>query len=76
MDILVGSLFITLIISLVMFARSNEKKRFNNGVCPECFTKLNLFDYDSGYARGYVCDNCHYTVWVSYSIDKLYKELL
>ena len=74
MDILVGSIFITLIVLLVLFARLNEKKRFNDGVCPECFTKLNLFDCDSGGARGYVCDNCHYTVWVSYGIDKAYEK--
>jgi len=71
---LAGFIFIILIVSLVLFARSNEKKRFKNGICPECFTKLNLFGCDSGGARGYVCDNCHYIVWVSYSIDKAYEE--
>ena len=47
-----------------------ERKHYNHGVCPCCKTRLKLFDHDSQGGRGYVCEQCGYTTWVSYpSID-------
>lgn len=50
-----------------------ERKEFNNGICRKCGSTLRYFDNDSSGARGYTCDNCNNTVWVSYSIDKNFK---
>ena len=53
-----------------------EKKGFNNGVCPYCKRKLELFDYDSQGGRGYTCKNpkCGYYTWVSYKcVDKDFR---
>lgn len=47
-----------------------EKKAYNNGYCPHCGKKL-LLDTDSQGGRGYICEECGYCAWVSYSfIDK------
>lgn len=48
-----------------------EKKSYNKGFCPKCSYRLEPFGRDSKGARGYWCDRCNYTTWVSYhSIDK------
>jgi predicted RNA-binding Zn-ribbon protein involved in translation (DUF1610 family) len=48
-----------------------ESKAYNEGVCPDCGGKLRFFDTDSQNGRGYMCEKCYYTTWVSYSnIDK------
>ena len=51
----------------------NEKRGFNNGICPICGEKLKHFDTDSQGGRGYCClSKKHlYFTWVSYRfIDK------
>ena len=50
-----------------------EPRNFNNGYCKHCGTKLRHFDNDSSSARGYTCDNCGYTTWISYFSDKNFK---
>ena len=50
-----------------------EPRDFNNGYCKHCGTKLRHFDIDSSSARGYTCDNCGYTTWISYFTDKNFK---
>lgn len=50
-----------------------EPRDFNNGYCKHCGTKLRHFDNDSSSARGYTCDNCDYTTWISYFADKNFK---
>jgi DNA-directed RNA polymerase subunit RPC12/RpoP len=57
---------ILLLFGIIVLARRSEKKAYNNGICNECGTELHHFDNDSQGGRGYVCDNCCYTVWVSY----------
>ena len=48
-----------------------ERKDFNNGICPNCGDHLRNFDTDSHGGRGYTCNTCEYTTWVSYKrIDK------
>lgn len=45
---------------------SMEHIGYNGGVCRHCKTNLRHFDNDSQGGRGYVCDRCGYSVWVSY----------
>ena len=61
------------IVSVFIYAVYIEPKQFNKGICPKCGTKLRCFDTDSSSARGYCCDNCDYTVWVSWGADKKFK---
>lgn len=51
-----------------------EKKDYNNGRCPKCDKPLRYFDTDSQGGRGYICDKCGYTTWVSYGrIDRRHR---
>lgn len=59
-----------IVMLIMLWARSREKKRYNNGICINCGNKLRHFDVDSQGGRGYCCDKCHYHTWVSYDIDK------
>lgn len=45
-----------------------EIKRYNNGVCPVCGTKMHIIN-DDDHLRGYLCPNCSYDVWVRNNID-------
>jgi len=64
----VGLLLILAII--VGLAMQVEARNYNKGVCIKCGNKLQQFDTDSQGNRGYICNNCSYTTWVSYPIDK------
>lgn len=55
-------------------ARYFEKKHFNRGICPLCNGKLHNFDTDSQGGRGYICEHCSYTTWVSYNVDNNYID--
>jgi len=58
-------------ISVIIWARQSEKRRYNKGICRNCGTPLRHFGNDSHGGRGYTCDLCHSDVWVSYPyIDK------
>lgn len=70
---LTSLLIIGVVVLIVMYIIGifSEKKDFNNGICPKCKTKLHHFDNDSQGGRGYICNKCGYTTWVSYPfIDK------
>ena len=57
----------------ILCAIRNEKKGFNDGICPICGEKLKHFDNDSQGGRGYFCPfiKHRYYTWVSYKfIDK------
>ena len=56
---------------LAFYARSLEKRSWNNGFC-KCGGKWIYFDTDSQGGRGYKCDvpSCQYGVWISYNVDK------
>ena len=43
-----------------------ESLAFNKGKCKCCNKKLRHFDNDSQGGRGYICDNCNSTIWISY----------
>lgn len=64
-------IFISFLIMLSLIGMSLEAKYYNKGICPHCNSKLYNFDMDSQGGRGYTCNECNYTTWVSYSfIDK------
>ena len=62
---------VVVLIVICIIGIFSEKKDYNNGICPKCGQKLHHFDNDSQGGRGYICDKCNYTTWVSYPfIDK------
>ena len=65
---------VTFFIIIIFLARHSEKKKWNNGVCPNCETDLvlNAWMLDSQGGRGWTCPkiDCNYTAWVSYNVDK------
>ena len=63
-------LFIGFVIGGVIWCRNKEKKAYNGGICPNCGEPLRHFDDCLCGDRGYTCDKCNYTTWVSYNIDK------
>lgn len=44
-----------------------ENEKFNGGRCPCCSNELKYFETDLKGRRGYYCDKCNYTTWVSYN---------
>lgn len=67
--------FLILLISVTIWCINRERKDFNNGVCPKCGKQLRCFDMDSQGGRGYTCDKCDYTTWVSYNtVDRNYRK--
>lgn len=65
---------ILLIVTIPLYGIYLEKRDFNNGICPHCKSKLRYFNSDSQGGRGYICNNCNYTTWVSYKVvDKNYN---
>lgn len=67
---IVGLILIAIILICSLIARHHEKNSYNNGICPLCGNKLRRFDTDSQGGRGYTCDNCGYSTWISYNVDK------
>ena len=57
-------------ISGMIWCRHSEKKDWNGGYCPRCGGKWRCFATDSQGGRGYKCDNCNNSTWISYNIDK------
>lgn len=70
--ILIG---VVLFIGLTSLGASLESKDYNKGKCPNCGHSWRLFTHDSQGGRGYWCDECNNTAWVSYHrVDKNYKR--
>ena len=46
----------------VFGAYLQEKKEFNNGICPHCGKRLVHFDDDSQGGQGWCCYDCKYCV--------------
>lgn len=64
--IVLGATFMAAGIGIII-----ESHNFNKGKCPYCNTFLDFFDLDSRGSRGYVCEKCGYTTWISYYlVDK------
>ena len=49
-----------------------EKKDFNDGICPHCGKPLIHFDDDSQGGQGWCCDDCKYFVWITWIKHKVY----
>ena len=62
-------------IAIAVIAYIMDKKDFNNGKCRECGGDLELFDIDSQGGRGYKCPRCNTYLWISYKVDKDYKNI-
>lgn len=58
---------------LVIFINIVEFYTFNGGVCRKCKGSLEFFDNDSQGGRGYECDGCKRTTWISWFGD-IYKS--
>lgn len=70
MKIILVILIIVTLVCLAIHAREDEKKRYNNGFCPNCGNSLRCFDMDSQGGRMYKCDICGYYTWVTYNVDR------
>ena len=69
--ILLVSIGVIVFFSFVWIAILLEKQSFNNCRCIRCGYPLRHFDNDSHGCRGYICDKCGYSTWVSWnSVDK------
>lgn len=55
---------------LIFWVRSREKQDWNEGCCPQCGDEWRHFDCDSQGGRGYCCDKCDTTIWISYRVDR------
>lgn len=58
-----------IIVSIPVIGFCWEYYDYNHSKCRKCGHKLKLFDYDSQGGRGYMCEHCENTVWVSYPVD-------
>lgn len=63
--------FFYILFFIILFARSYERKTWNNGRCPDCGERWKYFDTDSQGGRGYYCSKCNKTIWISYNVDKV-----
>lgn len=71
-DILIYILIVFVIIWLVGIPLCvlDDKKQYNNGICPDCGKELVHIDTDSQGGRGYLCKNCGYITWISWPVDR------
>jgi len=69
LGLLIAFSLLGLMIAVFAWARSSEKKTWNNGICPDCFSIWQIFDVDSQGGRGYKCV-CPRHIWISYAVDK------
>ena len=64
-------LFATFWAALLIWGYYAEKHDFNNNKCPDCNIEWRNFDMDSQGGRGYTCDKCDKTIWISWlRVDK------
>lgn len=63
------SIPVIIFVSLIMWARNTEKKKWNNGICAKCNTPWEMYDTDSQGGRMYHCKNRH-SCDISYNVDK------
>lgn len=62
-------IFLAIVVGGVVWARNEEKKAWNGGVCAKCGGKWQSFDTDSQGGRGYNCASNKHTIWISYNVD-------
>ncbi len=63
--IFISSLILVAVIMIVTLAMAyyDEKRKWNNGMCSECGSKLRLFDSYDKY-DGWCCDKCNTKMWI------------
>lgn len=71
--ILICFSILVIFLVLILLARYQEKKDWNNGKC-NCGSNWEYFDTDSQGGRGYLCRKCGKFIWISYSVDKNYGK--
>jgi hypothetical protein len=69
MEILIFLATVGVFLFVMFLARQSEKSRWNEGIHKDCGGKWEHFDNDSQGGRGYSCDECDYSTWISYSVD-------
>ena len=75
-DYLIGISAILFLVVGGWHGKRSEAKNFNSGICTKCGSLLKRFDMDSQGGRGYSCNSCDRTVWVSYpSVDRNYSRV-
>ena len=47
-----------------------ERHDWHGGRCPACGHPWRYFDTDSQGGRGYACDGCEKTIWISWPVDR------
>jgi len=62
-------LVVVIMLSGGVWQYNNEKREWNNGICPHCGGKWKCFDMDSQGGRGYNCNLCNKYTWISYWVD-------
>lgn len=71
-EIFLSSIAVGSIIGVIvgcLYVKHNEKKKWNNGICPICNEPWYCFDVDSQGGRMYKCSNNHYCD-ITYRVDK------
>lgn len=65
--IIICTIILIGIICVPIVGYFQEKKEFNNGICPKCGGNLELFDVDSQGGKGYNCNKCKkYFCWTNW----------
>jgi predicted RNA-binding Zn-ribbon protein involved in translation (DUF1610 family) len=63
--VIVEVLIIALICGCICKYRQ-EKKDFNNGICPWCGNQLRHFADNKELEQGWICDKCGYRTWIGW----------
>ena len=66
-------IILKIILGFIIFINVVEFYIFNGGVCRDCLGFWKFFDNDSQGGRGYECDGCKRTIWISWFGD-FYKK--
>lgn len=51
-----------------------DDQKWNNGHCPRCGRKWRFYMKNPDGKRGYTCDHCGNSIWVSSNIDAYYNK--
>ena len=68
-DFVITACLVALFTAGCIWARSSERKTWNDGICPECMGRWVCFDTASDGSRGYRCTSCPKWIWISWKVD-------
>lgn len=72
MTIITPLLFLLVVYIIYIYLTQSfyvQRKRFNNGICPKCGSKMKLFEFDENGDRTYCCPQCRkYKAKVKYRL--------